>query len=237
MTKEYLNTTLQIKAMGEPQKEDSGEFAYFEGYAAAFGNVDAYGDIIKKGAFAESIKSGAKVKMLWQHDSWNPIGSYTELSEDDYGLFVKGRINLGTEQGKQAYALLKAGDLDSMSIGYITRKAYWDEKEEIRTLEEVDLVEVSVVTRPANQNAIVTAVKSMLEEVKSLADIESILKMRGFSNKEAKTFISKFKQISEKRDASEEKPSQRDVDEQSTSELLKSITDLSELIKGKTKNA
>lgn len=146
----------------------------FEGYGAAFGNVDSHGDVIVKGAFRGSLKEWKKVKslppMLVQHGGWMmtdmdalPIGKWEEMEEDDTGLRVRGRlINLDTERGKNIYGAMKEGVLDGMSIGYRAKEFTFGTKpdEPRRTLKAVDLIEVSVVTFPANGRARVDAVKA-----------------------------------------------------------------------------
>lgn len=145
----------------------------FEGYGAVFGNIDSYGDVIVKGAFKGSLKDWKKAKslppMLVQHGGWMmtdmdalPIGKWEEMEEDDTGLRVKGRlINLDTERGKQIYGAMREGVLDGMSIGYRAKEFTYGTKpdEPRRTLKAIDLVEVSVVTFPANGKARVDAVK------------------------------------------------------------------------------
>ncbi len=146
----------------------------FEGYGAVFGNVDSYGDVIVKGAFKGSLKEWKKAKslppMLVQHGGWMmtdmdalPIGKWEEMEEDDTGLRVTGRlINLDTERGKNIYGAMKEGVLDGMSIGYRAKEFIYGTKpdEPRRTLKAIDLVEVSVVTFPANGRARVDAVKA-----------------------------------------------------------------------------
>lgn len=146
----------------------------FEGYGAVFGNVDSYGDVIVKGAFKGSLKDWKKQKslppMLVQHGGWMmtdmdalPIGKWEEMEEDDTGLRVKGRlINLDTERGKNIYGAMREGVLDGMSIGYRAKEFTYGTKPEEprRTLKAIDLVEVSVVTFPANGRARVDAVKA-----------------------------------------------------------------------------
>ena len=147
----------------------------FEGYGSVFGNTDSYGEVVAPGAFLESLAElkakGRVVPILWQHNSTQPIGVYTEIVEDEHGLKVKGQLligdgtaaNPGVQQAKEAYALLKAGAVSGLSIGYWVRSANYDEKTGIRTLVKLDLVEVSLVTFPANDDARVEAVKFKLE--------------------------------------------------------------------------
>lgn len=133
-------------------KSTGDEPGGFEGILSTYGNVDEVGDICEKGCFDTSLaKAGSKRTLLWQHD-WNqPIGSF-EAWSDESALRVKGRINLDVERGREAYALLKAEDIDGLSIGYTLEKYDYD-KDGIRHLLEVDLLEGSLVTFPANKLA------------------------------------------------------------------------------------
>ena len=181
-------------------KEDE-QFGYFEGYASVFNVVDSDADVVQPGAFAETLASGRKVKMCWQHSFYDVIGGFTEMKEDANGLYVKGRINLGVEKGREAYALLKAGDIDSMSIGYSCEDREY--RDGIRLLKKLKLYEVSLVTEPANTSAVVTSVK--FDQIKDLSAIEALLMSKGFTSTDAKSLISKVKEISLKSDAEEEK--------------------------------
>ncbi len=122
-----------------------------EGYASYFGEVDRGGDIVAKGAYGGSLAAlaakGGQVKMLWQHDPAQPIGVWDEVREDARGLFVKGRILADVEKGREAAALIAAGAIDGLSIGYRTVKATKDDKGR-RLLTELELWEVSLVTFP-----------------------------------------------------------------------------------------
>ena len=125
--------------------------AQIEGYASLFGLTDQGGDIVQKGAYAASLKRlamrGDKVRMLWQHDPAKPIGVWDEIREDDKGLWVKGRLLPDIAQAREAAALIQAGAIDGLSIGYRTVSAERDGKGR-RLLSEVELWEVSLVTFP-----------------------------------------------------------------------------------------
>ena len=122
-----------------------------EGYASLFGLTDQGGDAVLPGAFAASLKrlatKGDKVRMLWQHDPTKPIGVWDEIREDERGLWVKGRLLPEVAQAREATALIRAGAIDGLSIGYRTVRAERDQKGR-RQLIEVDLWEVSLVTFP-----------------------------------------------------------------------------------------
>ena len=122
-----------------------------EGYASLFGVVDRGGDVVLPGAYAASLKrmaaAGGRVRMLWQHDPAQPIGVWDEVREDARGLWVKGRLLTELERGREAVALLAAGALDGLSIGYRTIRAERGPQGR-RMLAEVELWEVSLVTFP-----------------------------------------------------------------------------------------
>ncbi len=131
-----------------------------EGYASLFGLADQGGDVVQKGAYGASLARlsarGEKVRMLWQHDPTQPIGVWEEVREDATGLWVKGRILSEVEKGREAAALLQAGAIDGLSIGYRTVKANRDDKGR-RLLSELELWEVSLVTFPMLREARVSA--------------------------------------------------------------------------------
>jgi len=122
-----------------------------EGYASLFGACDQGGDVVVTGAYTASLGAlaavGGRVKMLWQHDPAQPIGVWHEVREDARGLFVKGRILADVDKGREAIALIGAGAIDGLSIGYRTRKASKDSAGK-RHLHELELWEVSLVTFP-----------------------------------------------------------------------------------------
>ncbi|WP_246252350.1 HK97 family phage prohead protease [Parasulfitobacter algicola] len=122
-----------------------------EGYASLFGKCDQGGDVVEAGAYARSLaamkaKAGT-VKMLWQHDPTQPIGVWDEVREDAKGLYVKGRILTDVAKGREAAALIEAGAIDGLSIGYRTVMSAKDNKGR-RLLSELELWEVSLVTFP-----------------------------------------------------------------------------------------
>lgn len=125
--------------------------AVVSGYASVFGRRDQGGDVVLKGAYAASLAglaaAGRRVKMLWQHDPAEPIGVWEEVREDEHGLWVKGRLLTEVTRGREAAALLAAGAIDGLSIGYRTVKADRDGAG-LRRLAELDLWEVSLVTFP-----------------------------------------------------------------------------------------
>lgn len=138
--------------------DDKGNFA---GYASVFNVVDNQNDMMLEGAFSATLLDGKhNVKLLWQHNMDEPIGVFTLLREDMRGLYVEGRLLLDVQRAKEAHALLKAGAIAGLSIGYVPVKYRIDPQTGARLLEEVALYEISLVTFPANAEATVHAVKS-----------------------------------------------------------------------------
>ena len=138
-----------------------------EGYASLFGDADQGGDIVTKGAYAASLArlaaEGRQVKMLWQHDPAQPIGIWDEVREDARGLYVKGRLLESVGRAREAAALIAAGAIDGLSIGYRTVKATKNNKGQ-RLLTELELWEVSLVTFPMLPSARVGAKGSSLTD-------------------------------------------------------------------------
>ena len=174
---------LEIKAVQED--------GFFSGYGAVFGNVDWYNDVILHGAFQKSLQrweeKGKMPPVLWNHNDGEPIGVYTNIYEDEKGLFVEGRLLIDdVPRAKSTHALLKAGAIDGLSIGYKTKKAN-QQTNGIRELIELDLGEISIVTMPANEESLITSVKSKLEdgELPTLPEFEKFLRESGFSKSQA----------------------------------------------------
>ncbi|TPE50727.1 HK97 family phage prohead protease [Amaricoccus solimangrovi] len=136
-----------------------GEGAEIAGYASLFGATDQGGDVVAAGAYGASLgrlaAAGGRVKMLWQHDPARPIGVWDEVREDGRGLFVRGRLLTEVQAAREALALLRAGAIDGLSIGYRTLTA--EKSAGGRVLHEVELWEVSLVTFPMLPEARVRA--------------------------------------------------------------------------------
>jgi HK97 family phage prohead protease len=171
----------------------------FSGYGASFDNVDSYGDVIVKGAFTDTLakaeKSGAWPAMLAQHggmfgDDNTPIGVWTSIEEDAKGLKVAGTL-AKTARGVEYYTLMKMQPrpaINGLSIGYVAKdfSLRRGPNEPRRTLKKVDLLEISLVTTPANSKARVDSVKSGL----TIKNAEIALRDAGFSRSEAKEILS-----------------------------------------------
>lgn len=191
--------------------DEGAQAMSFTGYGAVFGNVDSYGDVIEAGAFSKflaDVKAGNQPwpAMLSQHGGWQmsaedmtPIGVWTDFAEDGHGLKVAGQL-ADTPRGLEMYKLMKMSPrpaIDGMSIGYIAKE--WEPRSKPedpkRKLKRIDLIEVSLVTRPANGKARVEAVKT-IEDLGSLAAIERHLRdVCGLSKSEATALVSRVKSV------------------------------------------
>lgn len=190
----------------------------FSGYGAVFGNVDSWGDVVTKGAFKATIaaakSSGKWPAMLVSHNGHSmPVGLYTEMKEDDRGLWVEGKL-ANTERGREIYELLKMQPrpaISGLSIGYIAKDYSLHQRtkaeEPRRTLKAVDLLEVSFVTWPANDKARVVSVKSDFNP----REMEDGLREAGLSRGDSVKAVAVFKSMLQ-RDAEEPNSDPRDED-------------------------
>lgn len=179
---------LEVKAAGDDGYTLSG-------YGSVFGVEDSYGDVVAPGAFNESLaamaKKGRKLPMLWQHRTAEPIGVWNVLKEDKRGLYMEGSLLKGVQVSEEARIRAQAGAVTGLSIGYYTRASSKDEKTGIITLTKLDLVETSLVTFPANDDARVDAVKFMLAEgsLPTLKDFERFLRCEAGLSKTAARLV------------------------------------------------
>ena len=187
------NASMQIRSFAYDVKEVS-DAGIFTGYGSVFGNVDAYGEIVAPGAFTESLADtrakGRGLPVLWQHRGAEPIGNWDmdSLTEDTHGLRGTGHLWLeAAPYARIAHQGLKTRAISGLSIGYYVRKSTFDEKTRIRTLQQLDLVEISIVTTPANDEARIETIKAKLARgtLPSLREFEEILREQGFSKSQA----------------------------------------------------
>lgn len=195
MERKHIDVGFQVKAVSED--------GVIEGYGSVFGVRDAYSDIVAAGAFKASLSAhkaaGTMPALLWQHNADEPIGVWTDMVEDDRGLSIRGKLALDTVRGKEAHALVKMGALNGLSIGFYSKSWQYDTENEVRTLTEVELWEVSLVTFPANRAARVTDIRSATEGVALPKDAERILRDAGFSKADATAFVSRVMRLGEER--------------------------------------
>lgn len=178
MKREYRSFDCQLETRAD------GE-GIIEGYASVFGNVDSYNSIIQPGAFTDTLQKGLnKIKVLWNHDSDEPIGKLITAYEDSKGLFVRYRLSLLVQKAQDIYNLIRDGVIDSMSFGFNIDD--YEVQDGILLIKKVNLWEVSPVTFAANGLAQITGARHELiqvaedqktaEAMRCLLEIKSIFK-------------------------------------------------------------
>src|SRR5204862_290848 len=132
-----------------------------EGYASLFGEIDAARDMVMPGAFARTLKSRGlrRIPMLFQHDPAEPVGVWLELTEDFRGLRARGKLIPDVARARELIALVRAGAVDGLSIGFRTVKGRIDPASRVRKIIDLDLWEISIVTFPLLAGARVRAAK------------------------------------------------------------------------------
>jgi HK97 family phage prohead protease len=136
-----------------------GDGMTFTGYASVFNSpsqdLGGFIEYVAPGAFKRSLQSRNEVKLLWNHDSGEPLaslrGGSMQLVEDERGLKVTATLPQ-TSRGKDVAELLRTKVIDSMSFGFNVIKDTWSRDGQTRTLDSVRLFEVSIVSFPAYES-------------------------------------------------------------------------------------
>lgn len=175
-------SAIQRKIDGEPEKakepevrtntvdfeiRSEGDGMTFTGYASVFNSssedLGGFREFVAPGAFKRSLQSRNEIKLLWNHDTNEPLasvrGGSLQLQEDNYGLKVTAKLP-NTTRGRDVAELIRSKVIDSMSFGFNVIKDSWSKDGQTRTLESVRLHEVSIVTFPAYAQTVAT-VRSM----------------------------------------------------------------------------
>lgn len=145
------NTDFEMRAEGE-------DGMTFSGYASVFNSTSedlgGFREFVAPGAFKRSLQARNEIKLLWNHDTNEPLasvrGGSLELVEDQRGLKVTAKLP-NTTRGRDVAELIRSKVIDSMSFGFNVIKDSWSNDGSVRTLESVRLHEVSIVTFPAYQ--------------------------------------------------------------------------------------
>lgn len=205
-------------------KEFDAETGVFEGYGNVANFKDFASDVTMNGAFQKSLQKheskGTMPALLYQHQRDKPIGVWTEVKEDEHGLYVKGKLTKGVQLADETHLLMKDGALSGLSIGYMVVEEEYDRETKTNYLKEVDLREISVVTFPCNDESRISTIKSVLADngIPSKKDLENSLRDAGFSRTQAKGFLSKGYTFFD---------DQRDADSIDEEAILKALSDLS----------
>ena len=224
------STDMKTKAFNFEIKElsDTGEIV---GYASVTDIVDLSKDIVKNEAFTRTIAQFAAGKtpaMFFGHDKNEPIGEWTDMELNEIGLKVKGQIwiNEGIPKAQQAYRMAKSTGPKGLSVGFVPLKESKGmvEGKRVNIIDDLELLEVSIVPFPANQYASIISAKSKISRMNDLEltkrNVEKVLRDAGFTNTQAKALIAKGYDGLVPRD-----------EEQDCSELVKSINQLTSKIR------
>jgi len=187
-----------------------GEDGTFCGYASLFGQVDLARDVVEPGAFSRAIRrrGAAGIRMLYQHDPAEPIGTWLDIAEDERGLLVRGRLTPGVGRAREVLELMRAGALDGLSIGFRTVRARKDARAGVRRIVEADLWEISVVTFPMLPGARVESVKGGARTLPTTREFERWLTRDAkLTRPEARAVIARgFASLVRERDAARGTP-------------------------------
>lgn len=188
-------------------KFDDARPGFFSGYASVFGLVDSYGDTIAPGAYSKTLQNRERpIQLRWNHYG-GVVGKWLTLREDEKGLYVEGELTPGHSVAQDAYALMKHGAVNGLSIGYRPIEA--EQKDDgTRLLKQIDLVEISIVETPADAAALIGDVKSAIDGAESLKEIEALLRdVGGFSRADACALVARIKSMGQSDSAPEKKAS------------------------------
>ncbi len=180
---ERLTIPAEIKAL-------DGDEGMIAGLGSTFGNVDLHGDIIERGAFADSIAAYTRgerhIAMLDHHRMDAPIGRWTKVEETEAGLSMEGRLTMGVQRARELRDLARDKALGGLSIGFRTIEDEYDRDSKARRIKRVELMEVSLVSIPANPEARIQNVK-LAPDIRTRCDFERALREQlGFTARMAK---------------------------------------------------
>lgn len=173
--------------------DDSGEPGSFTGYASVFNNVDSYGDVMVKGAFADSIAERGLPLVSWEHawEALGPIGELTAAKEDDHGLKVEGKLYVDDPLVGRIHRSMKAGGVKDMSFAFMVKDADpIDEKNKkdfpagaTRAVKAVEWLETGIVVKGANAEAGLVSVRSVGDDEAFEKRLEEVLQRRDAEEK------------------------------------------------------
>lgn len=212
--------------------KDSGSF---KGYASVFNGTDSDNDTILPGAFADTLKNRSRPPhMFINHRSFDiPVGDWLALKEDSVGLAAEGKVDLVHRDGPSLYSAMKNQRMDGLSIGFRIPVGGAEERDDGpgRIIAKLNLVEISVVTRPADDDARISVVKSEIETINNIRDAELFLRDSGeFSRSTAVCFVSRLRDLAQRDFESELKQEiaelKSKISRDHTGSLVKFINDL-----------
>ena len=161
MKKVFLNSLLEIKGI-EPTVEDPSVLK-IAGYAN-YATKDRGNEVIMPEAWKKGLDNYKKNPViLFQHDHNKPIGTCTNITIDDKGLFIEANISSAAEKLYGTQTLIRDGALKAFSVGFIPKRGKKDSATDTLYITELELLENSVVSVPMQQDSLFSVVKSLKE--------------------------------------------------------------------------
>jgi HK97 family phage prohead protease len=144
-----INNNLQQKFQPSLTINSNQKMRPFNGYAIVFDFKDLNNDIILKECFDDYDFSYPEIKLLWQHDMSEPIGTIDRFDVDDVGLFISGNIITTVPKGKEVVELISNDIISGLSIGFNAIDKF--EQNGTKYITALQIIEISVVSIPCNQ--------------------------------------------------------------------------------------
>ena len=162
------------------------------GYITKFGVVDSYGTATAKGCFKSTIarmEAGEVIPVLWQHDPHEPIGKFLSIKDDDVGTYAVIQLDLNVKRAREAFSLIKNGIISGLSIGGYIIETEVNEETQVLLMIDIELIETSVVTFPACDEARIDDCRSSL----NIREMEHAFRKSGmFSQSDSKKLAKYF---------------------------------------------
>lgn len=186
MHKIYKKFNLEVK----DQSEDNDYF-YFSGIAST-SSLDRDNDIISSDAYNDNVNK--KIKILLNHDMKEPLGVSTSLTKTQQGLMIEAKMPKSDWLvSNRIIPQMKAGTLDSLSIGFIPDMSQITYKDNVRIFNKINIFECSLVTIPANEESKITGMKKFeledIKEIKSRKEFERFLRDSNVFSKSVCTYL------------------------------------------------
>jgi HK97 family phage prohead protease len=152
-----MNKIFKLDSTIKAIEEGDGELR-IAGYAST-DSIDRDSDRILPTAWTRGGLRNYEINpiLLFNHDYNRPIGKVVEMSTDKKGLKIKGVIS---KSAGEIYDLVKEGVLSTFSVGFLVKDADYDKSADGLIVKDAELLEVSVVSVPANQDATFSLAKS-----------------------------------------------------------------------------
>ena len=198
--------------------EEEEDDNFITGYGSTWNNADQVGDIIAPGAFTKHLVQGKKIPMLWMHQEHEPIGYWSEIIEDAKGLRIKGKF-LPSQKAQDAKSAVREGAIDGLSARF-TIKDY-EFQGNNRVIKEARLREVSIVTFPCNESAVIDVLKAA---DMSIREIEKHLRDSGFSRAVAEKLLAGgYAALNDNQWDAEKQINEKTIKEAEEAEMLKML--------------